>query len=179
VHKRGQPELFRAIGQSGRPQPGGVQPRQAAAAVQRGDQRVRDVPAAGTGAAADQGRAGEPGCGQQRRVLAGKDRHRARPGAARGSGWDEPSVDKELAALDEHQVRGWTSRHRRTILALLACAFLSILAASQAGHSHPQDDQMTRADRNDNPKAGHDGDDDIRPSPEPATTENEPDIRMI
>ena len=38
---------------------------------------------------------------------------------------------KELAALDEHQVRTWTSWHRWTILALLACAFLSILTAAQ------------------------------------------------
>jgi SRSO17 transposase len=38
---------------------------------------------------------------------------------------------KDLAGLDEHQVRGWTSWHRWTALALLAHAFLSVLAATQ------------------------------------------------
>jgi hypothetical protein len=36
---------------------------------------------------------------------------------------------KELAALDQHQVRSWTSWHRWTTLVLLAHAFLSVLAA--------------------------------------------------
>ena len=49
---------------------------------------------------------------------------------------------KELAALDEHQVRSWTSWHRWTILALLACAFLTVLAAAQPGGSQPRDDQL-------------------------------------
>ena len=48
---------------------------------------------------------------------------------------------KELAALDEHQVRSWTSWHRWTILALLAHAFLSVLAG-QAAASHPDDEQL-------------------------------------
>jgi len=48
---------------------------------------------------------------------------------------------KELAALDEHQVRSWTSWHRWTILALLVHAFLSVLA-SQAAASHPDDEQL-------------------------------------
>jgi len=51
-----------------------------------------------------------------------------------GSRWkieDGFAASKELAALDEHQVRSWTSWHRWTILALLAHAFLSVLAASQ------------------------------------------------
>jgi hypothetical protein len=39
---------------------------------------------------------------------------------------------KELAALDEHQVRGWTSWRRWTVLAMLAHAFLSVTAASAA-----------------------------------------------
>ena len=55
-----------------------------------------------------------------------------------GSRWkieDGFAGGKELAALDEHQVRGWTSWHRWTILALLACAFLSVLAAAQPGGS--------------------------------------------
>jgi SRSO17 transposase len=37
---------------------------------------------------------------------------------------------KELAALDQHQVRTWTSWHRWTTLALLAHAFLSVLTAA-------------------------------------------------
>ena len=45
---------------------------------------------------------------------------------------------KELAALDEHQVRGWTSWHRWTVLAMLAHAFLSILTASQPIDDHPE-----------------------------------------
>jgi SRSO17 transposase len=39
---------------------------------------------------------------------------------------------KELAALDQHQVRSWTSWHRWTVLAMLAHAFLSVLTARQA-----------------------------------------------
>jgi len=38
------------------------------------------------------------------------------------------AAGKELAALDEHQVRSWASWHRWT---LLACAFLSVLAAAR------------------------------------------------
>jgi hypothetical protein len=38
---------------------------------------------------------------------------------------------KELAALDEHQVRTWTSWHRWTALAILAHALLSVLAATE------------------------------------------------
>ena len=56
-----------------------------------------------------------------------------------GSRWkieDGFAAGKELAALDEHQVRSWTSWHRWTILALLAHAFLSVLA-SQASTSPP------------------------------------------
>src|SRR5204862_2263008 len=39
---------------------------------------------------------------------------------------------KELTALDEHQVRGWTSWRRWTVLAMLAHAFLSVTAAAAA-----------------------------------------------
>ena len=59
-----------------------------------------------------------------------------------GSRWkveDGFAGGKELAALDEHQVRSWTSWHRWTILALLACAFLSVLAAAQPHGSDPDD----------------------------------------
>jgi SRSO17 transposase len=62
-----------------------------------------------------------------------------------GSRWkveDGFAGGKELAALDEHQVRSWTSWHRWTILALLAHAFLSVLAAAQPGGSNPRDDPL-------------------------------------
>jgi SRSO17 transposase len=62
-----------------------------------------------------------------------------------GSRWkieDGFAGGKELAALDEHQVRCWTSWHRWTILALLAHAFLSVLAASQPGNGDSRDDQL-------------------------------------
>jgi hypothetical protein len=42
---------------------------------------------------------------------------------------------KELAALDEHQVRRWTSWHRWTVLAMLAHAFLAVTAAAQRAAS--------------------------------------------
>ena len=50
---------------------------------------------------------------------------------------------KELTALDEHQIRGWTSWRRWTVLAMLAHAFLSVLTASQPtpkarDHAHDQ-----------------------------------------
>jgi SRSO17 transposase len=62
-----------------------------------------------------------------------------------GSRWkieDGFAAGKELAALDEHQVRSWTSWHRWTILALLACAFLSVLAATQPRGGHQDDGQL-------------------------------------
>jgi hypothetical protein len=69
-----------------------------------------------------------------------------------GSRWkveDGFAGGKELAALDEHQVRSWTSWHRWTILALLAHAFLSVLAATQpGGGSDPHDDQLIPLTRN-------------------------------
>jgi hypothetical protein len=60
-----------------------------------------------------------------------------------GSRWkveDGFAGGKELAALDEQQVRTWTSWHRWTILALLAHAFLSVLASQASGH--PGDEQL-------------------------------------
>jgi SRSO17 transposase len=62
-----------------------------------------------------------------------------------GSRWrieDGFAAGKELAALDQHQVRSWTSWHRWTILALLACAFLAVFAAAQPGGSLPGDGQL-------------------------------------
>jgi SRSO17 transposase len=38
---------------------------------------------------------------------------------------------KGLAGLDEHQVRTWTSWHRWVTLAMLACAFLTVAAATE------------------------------------------------
>lgn len=46
------------------------------------------------------------------------------------------AATKELAALDEHQVRTWTSWHRWSLLAMLAHAFLSVLAHQEANHHH-------------------------------------------
>jgi SRSO17 transposase len=68
-----------------------------------------------------------------------------------GSRWkveDGFAGGKELAALDEHQVRSWTSWHRWTILALLAHAFLSVLAAAQPGGGDPHDDLLIPLTRN-------------------------------
>ncbi len=68
-----------------------------------------------------------------------------------GSRWkveDGFAGGKELAALDEHQVRSWTSWHRWTILALLAHAFLSVLAAAQPDRGDPHDDLLIPLTRN-------------------------------
>jgi SRSO17 transposase len=62
-----------------------------------------------------------------------------------GSRWrieDGFAGGKELAALDEHQVRSWTSWHRWTILALLAHAFLCVLAAAAPASNHAADDEL-------------------------------------
>jgi hypothetical protein len=55
---------------------------------------------------------------------------------------------KELTGLEEHQVRCWTSWYRWTKLALLAHAFLSVLAATQPDGSHPHQDQLIPLIRN-------------------------------
>jgi SRSO17 transposase len=47
---------------------------------------------------------------------------------------------KELAGLDEHQVRRWTSWHRWTVLAMLAHAFLSVMAAAEHDPDRPSKD---------------------------------------
>ena len=62
-----------------------------------------------------------------------------------GSRWkveDGFAAGKKLAALDEHQVRSWTSWHRWTTLALLAHAFLSVLAATQLDGTRTHHDQL-------------------------------------
>jgi SRSO17 transposase len=50
-------------------------------------------------------------------------------------------ASKGLAGLDHHQVRLWISWHRWTVLAMLAYAFLAVLAASERGH-HPAPDDL-------------------------------------
>jgi SRSO17 transposase len=68
-----------------------------------------------------------------------------------GSRWkieDGFAAGKELTALDEHQVRSWTSWHRWTILALLAHAFLSVLAENQPHGGHPDYGQLIPLTRN-------------------------------
>ena len=49
---------------------------------------------------------------------------------------------KGLAGLDEHQVRRWDSWYRRTTLAMLALAFLSIAAATEHTCHPPADEQI-------------------------------------
>jgi SRSO17 transposase len=44
---------------------------------------------------------------------------------------------KGLAGLDEHQVRGWTSWRRWTLLAMIAHALLAVIAANQPDRSEP------------------------------------------
>ena len=51
---------------------------------------------------------------------------------------DDFQNSKELAALDEHQVRTWTSWRRWTLLAMLAHAFLAVTTA-QAHDTEPAD----------------------------------------
>ncbi len=45
---------------------------------------------------------------------------------------------KELAGFDEHQVRTWTSWHRWTALAMLAHAFLTVVAARERDRPPPE-----------------------------------------
>ena len=52
------------------------------------------------------------------------------PGAA-GASRSPFASGKELSALDEHQVRSWTSWQRWSALAILAHALLSVLAATE------------------------------------------------
>ncbi len=46
-------------------------------------------------------------------------------------------ASKTLTGLDQHQVRRWTSWHRWTILAMLAYAFLAVLAATERAKTPP------------------------------------------
>jgi SRSO17 transposase len=63
---------------------------------------------------------------------------------------EESFAGKELAALDEHQVRSWTSWRRWTVLAMLAHAFLPAMTAATAppptavdGHNDEHDNDAT------------------------------------
>lgn len=47
------------------------------------------------------------------------------------------ATGKELAGLDEHQVRTWTSWHRWSALAILAHAFLSMMTAAETPAPSP------------------------------------------
>jgi hypothetical protein len=49
---------------------------------------------------------------------------------------------KGLAGLDQHQVRRWNSWHRWTTLAMLASAFLAVLAATERTRQPPPDDMI-------------------------------------
>lgn len=55
---------------------------------------------------------------------------------------------KELAGLDEHQVRTWTSGHRWTVLAMLAHAFLSVMAATGPPNPPEHEDRLIPLTRN-------------------------------
>lgn len=48
-------------------------------------------------------------------------------------------ASKGLAGLDQHQVRRWVSWHRWTVLAMLAHAFLAVLAAAERAHNPAPD----------------------------------------
>jgi hypothetical protein len=52
-----------------------------------------------------------------------------------GAGGEDFQASKTLAALDEHQVRRWTSWYRWVTLAMLACAVLTLTAAAE--HAQP------------------------------------------
>jgi hypothetical protein len=100
------------------------------------------------------------------------------------------AAGEELAGLDDHQVRCWTSWHRWTILAMLAHAFLSVLTASQPDDGHANDDQLIPLTRNEirrlftglRPQqaapssswTGHGGDAATKPPPASASTGDEP-----
>lgn len=55
---------------------------------------------------------------------------------------------KELAGLDEHQVRTWTSWHRWSVLAMLAHAFLSVMAATQPTPDPTPENELIPLTRN-------------------------------
>jgi SRSO17 transposase len=64
---------------------------------------------------------------------------------AAGHRWtveEDFQASKGLAALDEHQVRRWTSWYRWVTLAMLACAFLTVAAAAERIRNPEPDGQI-------------------------------------
>jgi hypothetical protein len=56
---------------------------------------------------------------------------------------------KTLTGLDQHQVRRWTSWQRWTLLAMLACTLLAVLAATErAENPTPQGTSLIALTRN-------------------------------
>ena len=55
---------------------------------------------------------------------------------------------KELAGLDEHQVRTWTSWYRWTVLSMLAHAFLSVMATTATAPERAPDEGLIALTRN-------------------------------
>ena len=59
-----------------------------------------------------------------------------------GTRWaieEDFQTGKELAGLDQHQVRRWTSWHRWATLTLLAHAFLTVTTAVEPARAAPAD----------------------------------------
>jgi hypothetical protein len=96
---------------------------------------------------------------------------------------------KGLAALDEHQVRRYTSWSRWVTLAMLAHAFLAVVRADE--HSRPAPDALIPLTCNEiqhlfitlvvqpsttqpTGSVGRTGDAATRPDPKPATTDDKP-----
>src|SRR6185437_11350120 len=77
-------------------------------------------------------RSGWPGAAQ---ACGGSARHRP----ARLGGEESFQAGKGLAGLDQHQVRRWNSWHHWTTLAMLASAFLAVLAATERARQPPPD----------------------------------------
>jgi SRSO17 transposase len=62
-----------------------------------------------------------------------------------GTRWtieEDFQTSKGLTALDEHQVRTWTSWHRWTVLAMLAHAFLTVTATAEHADTPPPAGQI-------------------------------------
>lgn len=108
-------------------------------------------------------------------------------GRNRGCRVPRPAT-KALTGLDQHQVRRWTSWRRWTLLAMLAYALLTVLAATErAENSTPQGTSLITLTCNeihrlstpsspnryttcDTDCAGRSGDDNTNTAPESATT---------
>jgi len=78
-----------------------------------------------------------------------------------------------LAGLDQHQVRRWNSWHRWTTLAMLASAFLAVLAAIERTRHPPPG----RAPASGAACTGRPGGGGTSTAPGPATTKSVPEHR--